>query len=180
VALSGQSASFRLHLLALKARVVTACSLPASRVRITVEGSKPRYVGEQFVTVTPGHLLPHADAGAGRYGTDARRVVRVSVHTRASVDEAGSAEHLLTDAEINTALGHVALEEAVMDALHLHWLTYSDEETDETDLLIEPMRLLEDGSDGPKRPEVKDEGWAVSDLYFELRYVLPLTQRTDE
>jgi hypothetical protein len=180
VATSSQSASFRLHLLAVKARVVDDCSVDASRVRITMEGSKPRYVGEQFVTVTPGRLLPSPDAGAGRYGTPARRVIRVSVHTRSNRDEAGSSEKLLTDAEVATALGHVALEEAVMDALHLHDLTYSDDETDETELLIEPMRLLEDGSDGPKRPETKDEGWGVSDLFFEVKYVLPLTLRDDE
>ena len=185
-----QQSPYALVLLAVQRRLRTAAQLAAlgpMRVWLVTEGTScPKTLAEDGLRVRPcpGGWTPTR----GRFVT---RGFAVGLLARFSGDDAGGAErHLPRLAGDDPAadpldpaaaggtyaldaaggLGHLRLEDLVLDALDL-WPPTADSPT--TALTVEPLHAADGGGDVAKPKP--GEGFAASSLYFEARFVQPLS-----
>lgn len=166
MAVLSQSVSYAAILTAVKARLLTAVFDDDAAYVYVSKTKKPRGLPtERWLRVYPGPLAAKA-LGGGRYDTRVPRSLVVELFTKAQVDAAGDGLTELADDEI----GHVVLEEAVLNALHL-WTPMSDDATP-LPLTPQPMRFA-----GPGEPPGSDDetkGFVFSSQVYETLYIPPL------
>jgi hypothetical protein len=105
-------------------------------------------------------------AAAGRIDSRFHRILSVTVRSRLGVDETTRDYTWLTDAQ----LGHFALEEAVIDSLHIGWTPTDDAGNV---LVVQPVRLVS-VSDTVKSQQTND--WGMSRLDFDIYFQQALDQ----
>ena len=152
----------RAFLPVIVARLVTVTGLDSTRVVISVlEAEKvPLFAAFQDVIVRPVDEFPDTTVidGAGRWENWRRRILQVSVRTRVQLDPAGQNLVQLTDA----SLGHLALEDAVMEALEIFNVP-----GDNDDVLTAPLRT---GHFSKPEQMKQNPAWVVSTVEVEVLY----------
>lgn len=131
-------------------------------------GQIAHYQGDQDILIRPGDFLSlqSYDDGAGRWDTRIRRILEVGVRSRRRGDPTDQDDIWLTDPKAGVA--YVALEEAVLNALH----QFEPEDSNQNVLTCEPMRIYT-GRKPVKAP--KDmAAWGYGVLLFEITYQPPL------
>ena len=165
MAYDSQSARYSDILLAVKNRVVEVFEVEPSVVRIV---ANDRYRVHQ---VDSGDLQiylrsygpePDVDHGGGRRSRPKKRLLRVYLYYRNSLDQAGDDETALTAED-----GLFDLEDKLLDALDDHF-PLSD---DDLPLTIEPLHPLNSAEGPPLREEEDDIGVLRVHHDFEVRYV---------
>ena len=159
-----QSARYSDILLAVKNRVVEVFDVDPSLVRIV---ANDRYRVHQ---VDSGSLQiylrsygpePDVDHGGGRRSRPKKRLLRVYLYYRNSLDQAGEDETALTAED-----GLFDKEDLLLDALDDYW-----PQSDDVPLTIEPLHPLNSAEGPPLREEEDDIGVTRIHLDFEIRYV---------
>ena len=140
--------------------------MDSSRVLIVArpESEVPHFGAEQDVLIRPLGEQP-VPSDAGRYNMMRSRKVRVTVRTRVLLDPADQDITRLTD----LSLGHLALEDAVADALELCQPNDAGDITGVKGnwLVDEPVRTL---SLSETRPDPRAREWIESSLECEIVY----------
>lgn len=172
MALATQSASYRTILTAVRAKLIEDEVLGTGNELIFINrnGEPKAYANEQWINLYPGPLN-QVTYGGGRRDTRIKRPLVVQLFTRTQVDYTGDGTESLTSLEI----GHIALEEKIIDALHLRNLFDDDEP-----LLFEPMRLASSAESPPEVDPQSKRLFVTSRLLFETGYIAPLTIETGD
>jgi hypothetical protein len=146
--------------------------LDASGIFLSQRIDAPHWQANYDVLLRAGGFIvdQRLDLAGGRITTALTRSLIVTCRTRVSLDESGKdLAWLFGDG--NLVLGHLALEEAVVDALH------EQTPTDASGNLLtkEPVKLV-GGTEASK--EGRDpNSWGSSLLTFSMVYLPPLTQK---
>lgn len=155
-------ANFTEILLAVRAYLVSETGLDDTRVFVSALGADdvPRFSATQDLILRPQGEEPLAGIvdGSGRYDRRTRRSFEAIVRTRVLLDQSGRDSVRLTDA----SLGHLALEDAVVDALELYHLADSA-----GDALAAPLRVGR--LTGPQRLR-DDRTWVWSAFTVEVEH----------
>lgn len=104
---------------AIKAQLVAFAGFQPSQVFITSKRKIPHFVGEKDCILRIGGEHPDEPAirADGRQNNQRYRTVTITIRTRQAVDRAGTdTKHLLND-----DIGHLAVEDAVFNALEIFW-----------------------------------------------------------
>lgn len=111
--------------------------------------------------------------GGGRIAMPVTRIIAVDVFTRSAMDPAGEDDLALTEA----TEGHFDREEAVAGALAI-WTPLSTPipPADPVRLTVEPLHPAEVPQDADAPDAERYNGYVVSSLYFDCRYVSKLSQ----
>jgi hypothetical protein len=159
--------SFRPILAAIKAQLAAVPALAAERVLVAQRDRVPHIQGDSDAVVRVGKPLPEDGftVGSGRHATVLVRPVQVTPRVRWAVDEGDRDDHAMEDADS----GLLALEEAVIDALHVWVPTTEDEEW----LTVQPLHWVPSAE--PVRETPVNHAWLHSDLVFMARYQLSLS-----
>ena len=158
--------SARTLLSAIQAQLASATGVTANRVLIVQRPDTPHFQGDKDILVRLGPPAPEDGftVGAGRHCCLLTRQLQVTPRTRWATDESDRDDLSLLD-EVN---GHLALEEAVVDALHV-WVPT---DAQENWLTAQPLHWL------PSAPPVREtplsRSWVHTDLVFAVRYQLRL------
>lgn len=173
-----QATRFADILLAVKARLQTelasSLSLDPSRVVLVKGGGyKLPYLAEFHVRVRAIRGLYFGDHGGGRFAMPITRVIAVDLFSRNALDQAGQDDHALTDAET----GHYDREEAVANALVIETLLSTPTPpADPVPLIVEPLHPVEVPQDADAPDPERYNGYVVSTVYFDVKYVSKLSQ----
>jgi hypothetical protein len=143
--------------------------------RIYVVGRRPNnklpnLVGDRDILIRPRGFTVGDVAGAGRSNTIMRRLVDIVLRDRLMVDQSEHDLQWLT----KEAVGHLAYEDRVIDALQMWLGNAADNEL----LLVgegEPARLVA-GSDAERDFQAADGKWGASVLTLEVVYRQELNQ----
>lgn len=113
--------------------------------------------------------------GSGRVEARVIRRLRVRIRTRMNLDENFRSVAWLQGAAAengqSVTLGHLALEDAVIDALDL----FQAVDGSQNALMHRPM--VYDGTPGPQKRGIDAEsGYGYSDIWFDVPYIRLLTQ----
>lgn len=161
--------SFRALLLALQAQLVASLEWDACRVPIVADDEEdvPHLMGDQDVLIRVMDETNDARQieSAGRYDNRRERKAKIIMRSRVLLDITGRSDIRLTD----QTLGHLALEDAVCDALELFFVTDSNANL----IAAYPPRL------GPLSKPVrsrKHKEWVSSQFDLEVNYERALTQ----
>jgi hypothetical protein len=153
-------------LLAIKDRLVEQLQLSPSYVRIVAsDGYELQCHDARFIYLRAFGPVPAVDVGVGRRARPVKRVVRLYLYTRNSLDETGA-----DDAALTAAGAHLAFEDEVFDALDEWWPVTADDA--DTALTIEPLHTVAEGSGRPERKPEEDVGLVRSHIDLEIQYVL--------
>jgi hypothetical protein len=158
--------SLRAILPAIQAQLASVTGLTTNRVLLVQRETTPRFQGDQDVLVRAGPPQPEDgfELGSGRHAAIVTRLVQVTARTRWAVDESDRDDYALVDEDY----GHLALEEAVVNALHI-WVP-----TDRNGnwLSVEPMHWRP--HEAPVHDEPLPASWLSTSLLFDVRYHLSL------
>lgn len=159
--------TFREILLLLREQIITVTSLDPSRVILTAREDVPHVSAEQDILLVPLDEVPDREniAAAGRVCNYRTRKVKVVLRSRLVLDQVGQDFVHLTDA----SLGHLALEDAVCDALEI----FTPEDADRNALTACPVRL--EGLSRPQ-PERAAPEWITSSWDLSVEYLRALDQ----
>lgn len=153
----------------LRLRLRSKLELDDSFVRL-VASDQYSYSGEPLlIAIRPLHPQPYPEAGGGRRIRPTKRMVRVYISTRSSLDFVGD-DRLATTALLD-------LEDKVYDALDDYWLR---DESDTVNLTIEPIHPIDTFGGPPTRKPNEDTGEIFSRLDFQLSYLLVNLTPTQE
>lgn len=164
---SFRRASFREILLAVREQLVEVTGLDDTRVFVSVLSPEdaPRYAAFQDILLRPMGEEPDVGNidGAGRYDNRRTRQFEVAVRTRVALDQSDRDHARLTD----ESLGHIVLEDLVVEALELFHL-----EDDDSDVLAAPLRV---GRLSMPQRLRSDAHWVFSAFVCEAEYRRDLT-----
>ncbi len=156
-------APFGTVLLAIQAKIIVQTGLDPSAVPITKRDQLPQFIADKMVILRVMGETPDAEVirGSGRIANRRYRKVRIIVRTRFYVDESDRDTVWMTD----PALGHLALEDQVIDALEVVWI----EDASSNALTFEPCRC---GSVSEPKDigGSKDKGWGESFIELTVPY----------
>jgi hypothetical protein len=160
-------ASLRSILTNVKAQLVASTGVTANRVLLLARDDTPHFQGDSDLLIRVGKPYPDEgfSTGAGRVAVVLRRPLQVTCRVRKSLDEGDR-----DDTALLSDTGLIALEEAVVDALHI-WVPVSAGSDDWN--TVEPIHWLPSGT--PVKETPTQQGWLRSDLVFEMRYTLPVS-----
>jgi hypothetical protein len=156
----------------MRAKLIAVTGLDTSAVFISClpRDKIPHLLAAQDVVVVVGGESPHEDAidGAGVFDNRRTRDLEIVCRTRVLLDVPGQDTVALTDA----SLGHLALEDACIDALEL----FMSGDDDTGDVFNVPARVGR-----ISRPErtVDDRQWCQSEIAVRFEYERALTIITD-
>ena len=156
---------------AIKNQLVAEIEIPAERVLIVVRRNVPHFAADQDIVLRPlGFRVDRQITDqTGRFLTAIVRRLEVRARTRLTLDEASRDEQWL----LHETLGHLALEEGIVDALQE--FIPLDNDVDQNALTYEPI-LLSDGTDPEQMPDRgQPTDWGESRLIFDVPYVMSLT-----
>lgn len=157
--------SVREIITALRARLVLKTGIPEERVIFVAEAPERishQQAEQEILVQVAGEQPEPAIEGGGRYVNLRSRSFYVHVRTRMWLDETNQDYIQLTDASI----GHVAMEDDVVDALQEHLLMDAN-----GDALCLPIAC---GSFSEPRRESKDPGWISSHCTITVQYTRDL------
>lgn len=176
------SKGFTPILAAIKAQLMQVTQLPSERVHIVAHRRTTHMQGDQDILIRPGPIEwdKGFDYGAGRAIVVAIRTLFVVIRTRANLDISTSDDIRLTD----PALGHIALEESVVDCLYC----YLPMDVQGEALVEEPLHPLPHeeerrslGQGDSPLLETRERGvgsdWIETELVFAVKYSIPLNQQ---
>jgi hypothetical protein len=151
----------------IETQVVAVTGLSSSQVYSTAQKNPPIYEGDHVVQIRPTGFTVQTDQSfpEGRLDTRITRDLAVKVVTRLGLDEPDRDRVWLED----QTLGHIVLEESVINALQNFWPT----DVNGNVLTTNPIQLAP-ASD----PETEEDepGWGSSLVTFQVSYILPLNQ----
>jgi hypothetical protein len=155
-------------LTAVKNQLSLKTGLGLNLIHAVARNQTPRFQGDQDILLRLLRPVPEEGfvSGSGRLATVVQRPLLVTLRSRSQTDPSDADDLWLTD----PALGLLALEDRVLDALHLWWPTSPQGIL----LTTEPMRLA------PSEPEQKpgegapagDMQWGETHLLFEMKYII--------
>jgi hypothetical protein len=156
----------------VQAQLASVTGVPLTNVMLARAGRhRPHFSGLQDIIIQPLPPAPESgfELGSGRVAAVFNRVLAVTGRTGMSVDMSDRDDYWLL-----AAGGQLALEEAILNALHIwvpvdtngNWLTQS------------PLQWVP--SDLPKKDtELPDsQDWGESTMHFSLQYQLAVTDNT--
>ena len=160
--------SLRTILPAITAQLTTVTGVTDNRVLLLQRPDTPHIQGDSDLLVRVGTPAPHQGMGdgTGRYGVLLHRTLQVTARVRRAVDQADR-----DDLALLGDLGILALEEAVVNALHI-WVPRAENDW----LSPEPIHWVPGGQLLHETP--LHQSWLHSDLVFDLYYQLAVTQTT--
>jgi hypothetical protein len=160
---------FTAVLAAVKAQLTAVTGLPAFRVKAVMHGRRfPHFQADQDILVVIGPPVPDNPVtyGAGRVDFPVVRTLTVTPRVRMASDPSDSDDLLISD----PARGLIALEEAVLNALH----DFHPTDANNNLLTREPIHFSP--SPPPSDDPPPDRTWASSPLNFEVAYVVAVDQ----
>lgn len=161
--------SLRTLLPLITAQLVTVTGVTSNRVLLLQRGDTPTFQGDSdiLVRVGPPQPVEGYSSGAGRNAVILRRPLQVTPRVRLAVDQSDRDDYHMTDAS-----GLVALEEAVVDALHI-WVPRNST----SDWLTqEPIHWAPGAA--PIHQTPVSQSWLHTDLVFDMLYQLSVTANT--
>lgn len=150
----------------ITARLADVTGVSSNRVLLLARPDTPHFQGDSDLLVRVSAPLPDDGFahGAGRHGgVVVRRTVQVTPRVRSAHDQGDR-----DDAALTSAAGLLPLEESVVNALHV-WVPTSGDDW----LAIEPMHWRPGGQ--PVHPTPVHQSWLHSDLVFEIRHILSVS-----
>ena len=173
-------------------RPMTSGETQESFIYISRTASPAGYPTERWIRIYPGSLgsVSESPTGfgvkthdGGRWDTRAIRSLIVELFTRCDADQVGDGEVSLigeVDAvrrnEIGAEIGHLSMEEAVIDALHMWVPTNKDINPSIPDDQIKPLTyqpIFLRSAESPPQDD-RSRGYIVSRLVFETAYLMKL------
>jgi hypothetical protein len=149
----------------------TGFTLDSSGIFLSCRPQMPHFQAEQDILLRPfGFRIDQGrDLAGGRYTTVFTRRLGATLRTRANLDESFK-DQVWYQGDAGIVLGHSALEEAVVDALH----EFTPTDSNSNALTVEPMKIIE-GND-PSKLMNDQNSWGWSLLMFSIVYMPPLNQ----
>jgi hypothetical protein len=155
----------------IQARLIAETGLDPTRIYFSARNRKTVHMtADQDILLRVGRPNPDEGfvAGSGRVATVVRRLLTVTPRTRLITDMSDRDDLWLFDPN----LGHIALEETIVDALNC-WMP---SDTMDNILLAEVLRWIP--SEEPDREPNPDTQWGETILQFEMAYIFNHDQST--
>lgn len=154
-----------------------AVNLTADRIFLALDPEQVPYTtGDRDIVMEPtSERKDPTSEGSGRVEARVIRRLRVRVRTRMNLDENHRTVAWLQGAVqengSSVTLGHLAMEDAVIDALYLF------QPMDAMQNVICYKPIIYDGTSGPqRRGQDAESGYGYSDLWFDVPYIRNLSQ----